>query len=69
MHSKQFDSATYRSRARVYSLCAQQDIPPEAAAAFRYLEEMWLVIAEVSDNLENKSRLTVYGEPLPLSPK
>jgi hypothetical protein len=69
MHSKQADSATYRFRAAVYSLCAQQDIPPEAAAAFRYLEEMWLVIAEVTDNLENKSRLIVFGEPLPLSPE
>jgi hypothetical protein len=69
MHSKQADSATYRSRAAVYSLCAQQDIRPEATAAFRYLEEMWLVIAEVADYLENTSRSLVDGDLVPLSPE
>jgi hypothetical protein len=68
MHFKQSDSPTYKSRATYYSMCAQQDIPPEAAAAFRYLEEMWLVIAEVADNLEKRSRSPVDGHLAPLSP-
>jgi hypothetical protein len=68
MHSKLSDSATYRARAAAYSACAQQDVPPEATAAFLYLEEMWLVIAEVADiNLQNLSRSFVDGDALPLS--
>ena len=69
MHPKQCDAATYKSRAAAYSLCAQQDIRPEAAAAFRYLEEMWLVIAEVADSLEHSPRSLVDGALLPLSPE
>jgi hypothetical protein len=69
MHSKQAELAAYRSRAAVYSLCAQQDIRPDAAVAFRYLEEMWLVIAQVADNLVKRSRSRVDGGPLPLSPE
>jgi hypothetical protein len=69
MHSKQLDSATYRARAAAFSACAQQDVPPEATAAFLYLEEMWLVIAEVADNLENSSRSLVDDDSFPLSPE
>jgi hypothetical protein len=68
MNSEQSGSATYRSRAAVYSLCAQQDIRPEAATAFRYLEQMWLVVAEVADaNLQNRLRSLVDGDVLPSS--
>jgi hypothetical protein len=70
MHSKQSDTPTYRSRATIYSMCAQQDIPPEAEAAFRYLEEMWLVIAEVADiNERNRSLSLLGGGSHPLSPE
>jgi hypothetical protein len=70
MHSKQYDSATYRARAAAYSVCAQQEVPPEATAAFSYLEEMWLVIAEVADiNEKNRSRSLIGGDSYPLSPE
>jgi hypothetical protein len=70
MHSKQCDSPTYKSRATFYSICAQQVIPPEAAAAFRYLEEMWLVIAEVADiKARSGSRRLPGGDFHPLSPE
>jgi hypothetical protein len=69
MHSKQSNSATYRARAAAFSACAQQDVSAEAAAAFLYLEEMWLVIAEVADNLENISCSLVDDGSFPLSPE
>jgi hypothetical protein len=70
MHSKPSNSATYRARAAAYSVCARQEVPPEATAAFRYLEKMWLVIAEVADiNEKNRSRNPLGGDSYPLSPE
>jgi hypothetical protein len=57
MPSEQSNSASYRARAAICAQCAKQAISPEAAAALLYLEEMWLVIAEVADvNVRSGSR-------------
>jgi hypothetical protein len=69
MVPEQSNSASYRARAAIYAWCAEQDIPAEAAAAFLYLEQMYLVIAEVTDVIEgNRLRSPLGSDPRHLLP-
>ena len=70
MLPKQSDSASHRARAAIYAQCAERAVSPEAAAALHYLEEMWLVIAEVADvNAANGSRSPLGSDPHQVSPE
>src|ERR1700688_1994178 len=70
MLSKQPNSASYRARAAIYAHCAEQAVSPEAAAAFRYLGEMCLVIAEVIDVKSGNGSFPPFRSgPHRLSPK
>jgi hypothetical protein len=61
-------SVSYRERAAICAWCAEQTISAEAAAAMRYLEQMWLVIAAVAEVIErNGSRLPLGSDPDHLS--
>jgi hypothetical protein len=69
MLSEQPNSAPYIARAAICAQCARQAISPEAAVAFLYLEEMWLVIAKVADvNVRNGSRRALGSYTHRLSP-
>jgi hypothetical protein len=70
MLSEQSHSAPCRARAAIYALCAEKAISPEAAAVLLYLEEMWLVIAEVVDvNCGIGLRSPLDSDPIQLSPE
>ena len=70
MLSEQSNSATYKCRAAIYAVCAEQATSPEAAAALLYLEKMWLVIAKVADISErNGSRSMLDDDFHSLSPE
>jgi hypothetical protein len=70
MLPEQPDSTSCRDRAAIYAGLAEQAISAEAAAAMRYLEQMWLVIAEVTEVIEkNRSRLPLGSDPRRLSPQ
>ena len=50
------NSASYRERAAICAWCAEQTASAEAAALLRYLEQMWIIVAEVAEVVEkNKS--------------
>jgi hypothetical protein len=52
-----------------FAWCAEQSIPAEAAAAFLYLEQIYILIAEVADVIEgNKLRSPLGSDPRHLSP-
>jgi hypothetical protein len=70
MLAEQPNSAPYIARAAICAQCAGQAISAEAAAALRYLEEMWLVIAKVADiNEQNGSRRALGSYTHRLSPE
>ena len=54
----QFDpKISYRDRAAVCAWCAEQTVSAEAAALLRYLEQMWIAVAEVAEVVRaNRSR-------------
>jgi hypothetical protein len=61
-------SASCRERAAIYARCAEEAASAETASALRYLERMWIVIAEVTDAIEgNGSRSALDREPPNLS--
>jgi hypothetical protein len=63
------NSASCRERAAIYARYAEEAASAETAAALRYLEQMWIVIAEVTDAIEdNESRSPLNREPSHLSP-
>jgi hypothetical protein len=68
MTPEQPDSASCRNRAAIYAVLAEQAVSAQAAAAMRYLEQMWLVIAAVAEVIErNGSRLPLGSDPDHLS--
>jgi len=70
MASEQSNSASYRVRAAICSWCAKETASAEAAAALRYLEQMYILIAEVVDITEgSRSRASLGNDPHHLSPK
>jgi hypothetical protein len=62
-------SAWYREHAAICAWCAEQTISAEAAAALLYLEQMWTVIAEVTEVIEaNRSGSRLSGDLQHLAP-
>jgi hypothetical protein len=69
MVSEPSNSASCRERAALCAWCAGQTASAEAAALFRYLEQMWITVAEVAAAVENsKSHRPLSDDPLHLSP-
>jgi len=69
MLQKRLSSASYRERAAICAWCAERTSSAEAAASFRYLQQMWLLVADVAELIEaKKSRAPLSGKPhhLPL---
>jgi hypothetical protein len=63
------DSASCRERAAIYARYAEETTSPETATALRYLEQLWIAIAEVANTIEgNGSRAPLDREPPYLSP-
>jgi hypothetical protein len=57
MIPEQSTSSSYRARAAISAWCAEQTASAEAAAALLYLEQMWLLVADVAEIIEgNRSR-------------
>jgi hypothetical protein len=51
------NSSSYRARAAVSAWCAEQTASAETAASLLYLEQMWLLVADVAEIIEgNRSR-------------
>jgi hypothetical protein len=62
--------ASCRGRAALCAWCAGQTASAEAAALLRYLEQMWITVAEVAEIVEkNKSHQPLGDDPLHLSPE
>ena len=62
--------ASYRERAVLCAWCAGQTASAEAADLLRYLEQMWLTVAEVAEIVEkSKSHHPLGDDPLHLSPE
>ena len=70
MASKLSNSTFYGERAALCAWCAGQTASAEAAALLRYLEQMWITVAEVAEIVEkNKSHQPLGDDPLHLSPE
>jgi hypothetical protein len=53
-----------RRARRIVHLCAGQTVSAEAAALLRYLEQMWITVAEVAEIVEkNKSHQPLGDDP------
>jgi hypothetical protein len=64
MFPEQSNSASYRARAAICARCAEEAASPEAAAALLYLEQMWILAAEVAKVIErNRSRASLGSDP------
>ena len=64
------DAKHYRERSANCAQLAEQVGSPEAAEAYRYLAQQWLVIAEIADLIEkNRASSPRDGESHYLSPK
>jgi hypothetical protein len=48
------NSTSYRERAAIFAWCAEQTNLAEAAAALLYLEQLWILVADVADVIEGK---------------
>jgi hypothetical protein len=59
-----------KSHAAISAWCAEQTASAKAAAALRYLEQMWLLVADVAEIIERNRSRSVLGSDLPhLSPE
>jgi hypothetical protein len=64
------NSTSYRERAAICAWCAEQAISAEAEASLLYLEQVWLLAAEVAEIIEgNSSRALLDSDPHHLSPE
>jgi putative transcriptional regulator len=65
------DAKAYRERSAICARLAEQIASPEAAEAYRYLAQQWLVIAEVADVIDKKkaAQFPPDGQPRDLPPK
>jgi hypothetical protein len=58
------NSSSYRERAAISAWCAEQTASAEAAAALLYLEQMWILVADVAEIIEeNRSRAALGSDP------
>jgi hypothetical protein len=68
MVPEQSNSTSYRARAAICEWCAEETASAEAAAALLYLEQMYILIAEVTDIIEgNRLRSRLDSGPHHLS--
>jgi hypothetical protein len=68
MFSEQSDSASYRDRAAICVWCAEQTASAGAEAALLYLQQMWILAAEVAEIIEeNESSSPLHSDPHHLS--
>jgi hypothetical protein len=58
---KQSNSSPYRERAAICVWCAEQTASAEAEAALLYLQQMWILAAEVAEIIEGNGS----SSPLP----
>ena len=64
------DAQHYRERSANCARLAEQVASPEAAEAYRYLAQQWLVIADIAESIErNKAPSPRNGEPHYSSPR
>jgi hypothetical protein len=62
------NSTSYKERAAISAWCAEQTNSAEAAAALLYLEQLWILVADVTEIIEgNRSRAALGGDPYHLS--
>ena len=62
------NSSSYRERAAISAWCAEQTASAEATAALLYLEQMWILVADVAEIIEgNRSRAALGCDPHYLS--
>jgi hypothetical protein len=70
MAPEQSNSVSYRERAAICAWCAKETASAEAAAALLYLEQMYILVAEVAEVIEgNRSRFPLGRDPHHLSPE
>jgi hypothetical protein len=63
-------STSYRERAATCAWCAEQTISAEAAASLLYLQQQWLLVAEVAEIIERSNlRAPLSGDVHHLSPQ
>jgi hypothetical protein len=55
------NSTSYRAHAAITAWCAEQTASAETAAALLYLEQMWILVAEVAEIIEGNSSHTALG--------
>jgi hypothetical protein len=48
-------STSYRERGAICAWCAEQTISAEAAASLLYLQQLWLLVADVAEIIEGKN--------------
>jgi putative transcriptional regulator len=64
------DAKHYRNRSANCARLAEQVASPEAAEAYRYLAQQWLLIADIAELIErNRAQSPRNGEPPYLSPR
>jgi hypothetical protein len=64
MFPEQSNSVSYRERAAICAWCAKETASAEAAAALLYLEQMYILIAEVAEVIEgNRSHASLSNDP------
>ena len=62
------NSTSYRERAAIYAWSSGQTNSAEAAAVLLYLEQLWILVADVAEIIEGKgSNLPLGGGPRHLS--
>ena len=56
------NSSSYRERAAICAWCAEQTASAEAEAALLYLQQMWILAAEVAEIIEGNGS-TLHRDP------
>jgi hypothetical protein len=56
------NSSSYRERAAIFAWCAEQTASAEAEAALLYLQQMWILAAEVAEIIEGNGS-TLNSDP------
>ena len=55
------NSTSYKERAAICAWCAKQTSSAETAVALLYLQQMWLLAADVAEVIEERSSRTSPG--------
>lgn len=61
-------STSYKAHAAISAWCAEQTASAETAAALLYLEQMWILVADVAEIIEGtRSQAALGSDPDHLS--